>query len=74
MDKERYFMTNPNLNSIFLLIQPYRGYWKENFNKRRVTTSKKTHEINYFIPNLPKENQTHIILPPTTKITGTNNH
>ena len=27
--KQRYFITKPNLNNIFLLIQPYRGFNKE---------------------------------------------
>jgi hypothetical protein len=45
MKKPRYSMTKPNITSILLLIQPYRGYWKENSNTRRVTTPKKIQEI-----------------------------
>jgi hypothetical protein len=40
MEKPKYYMTKPNLNNIFLLIQPYRGYWKENSNTRRITQEK----------------------------------
>jgi hypothetical protein len=67
-------MTNPNLNSIFLLIQPYRGYWKEYSNPRRITTPRKTGEIKHFIRKPKEENHTHIIPPPTMEITGTNNY
>jgi hypothetical protein len=35
-------MTQSNLNNVFLIIQPYKGYWKENSNTRRVTTPNKT--------------------------------
>jgi hypothetical protein len=74
MEKPRYSMTKPNLNNIFLLIQPYRGYWKKISNTRRVTTPKKIQEIKHFTTNPKEENHTHIIPPPATKITGTNNH
>jgi hypothetical protein len=56
-EKTRYSMTKPNLNNIFLLIQPYIGYKKENSNKRRLTTSKKT-----YLTRKPKdENHIHMI-------------
>jgi hypothetical protein len=45
MEKPRYSMTKPNLKIIFLLIQPYKIYWKENSNTRRsVVTPKKAQE------------------------------
>ena len=69
MEKARYSMEKPNLNN----IQLYR-YWKENTNTNRVTTPKKTQEIKQLTTNLNEENHTHIIPPPATKITGTNNH
>ena len=74
MKKPRYSMTKPNITSILLLIQPYRGYQKENSNTRRVTTPKKTQEIKHFRINPKEENHIHIIPPPVTKITRTNNH
>ena len=47
MEKPRYSMAKPNLNSIFLLIQLYRGYWNKNSNTRRVTIPKKTQETKH---------------------------
>jgi hypothetical protein len=44
----------PNLTTIFLLSQPYRGYWNENSNIRKVTITKKTQEVKHLITN-PKE-------------------
>jgi hypothetical protein len=67
-------MTNPNLNKIFLLIQPYRGYWKEISKIRRVAKSKKTQEIEHYTTKTTEENHTHIIPPSTTKISEANNH
>jgi hypothetical protein len=66
-------MTKPNLNNTFLLIQPYRGYWKEISNSRRITAPKETKEIKYFTTT-QKKKIIHILPPPATKITGTNNH
>jgi hypothetical protein len=74
MEKPRYSMIKPNLNNIFLLTQPYRGYWNKTSNTRRITTTKKRQEIKHFTANPKEENRTHIIPPLTTKITGTNNH
>jgi hypothetical protein len=58
MKKLRYSMSKPNLNNIFLLMQPHRGHQNENSNTRRVTTPKKTQEINHLTAK-PKEH-THI--------------
>ena len=70
VEKPKYSM----LNNIVLLIQPERGYWNKISNTRRVTTPKKTQEIKHFRINPKEENHIHIIPPPATKITGTNNH
>jgi hypothetical protein len=46
MEKIRYFKKkNPISNNIYPQVQPYRKYWKENSNPRRITTSNKTQEI-----------------------------
>jgi hypothetical protein len=74
MKKLRYFMIKQNLNNIYLLIQPYKGYWKEIFNTRRVTTPKKTQEIKHFTTNPKEKNHTQIMPPPAIKITGTNKY
>jgi hypothetical protein len=50
-DKQTYSMTKPHLNINFLLIQPYRQYKKENLNTERVTTLKKSQEINHLTAN-----------------------
>jgi hypothetical protein len=71
MKKPRYSMTKPNSNNICLLIQPYRGYWNEIFNIRRISTLKKTRGTKQFMINPKGEIHTHIIRPPATKITGT---
>jgi len=73
VEKPRYPVTKQNLIDIFLLIQPCKGY-KDNSNTTKVTTPKKTQEINYLITNSKEESHIHIVPPPTTKITGTNNH
>lgn len=67
-------MTQPNFKNIYLLIQPYRGYQKQNPNTGRVTTAKKTQEINHLTTNHKEENHANIIPLLKTKITGTNNH
>ena len=67
-------MAKPNLNNKYLLIQPYRGFQKENSNTRRVSTPKKEQEVNHLTTNPKGEIHTHIIPCPTTYITGTNNH
>jgi hypothetical protein len=67
-------MTKPNLNNMFLLIKPYRGYWKKISNTTRVTTPKKTQEIKHFTTNTQKDNHIYLISPPVTKIAGTNNN
>ena len=38
----KYSRRKPNLNDIYLPIQPYREFWKENSNKRRIPTPKKS--------------------------------
>jgi hypothetical protein len=63
----RSSMMKLNLNNNFLLIQTYREYGNENFNTRRVTIPKKTQGIKHFTTS-PKENYTHRLLPPPTKI------
>jgi hypothetical protein len=55
-------MIKSNLNNTYLLVQPYRGCYKENCNTRRVTTYKKTQEINHLIAK-PKVRK-HIPPPP----------
>ena len=67
-------MTKSTLNNIFLLIQPYRRYWKEDSNTRRITIPEKTQEIDHLTTNPKEENHTHLTPTPATKITGTNNY
>jgi hypothetical protein len=59
MKKPRYSTTKLNLNTIFLLIQTYRGKEKKKSNTRRETTPKKTQEIKHLTTNLKEENHTH---------------
>ena len=67
MEKSRYSMTNPKLNNIFLLIQPYRGQQKQNTNRRRVTTPQQIQEIHHLTTNPKEENYTHIITTSNNK-------
>ena len=55
-----------NLNNIYPLIQPYRGYQKENFNIKRITTYPKIQEIIYLRAK-PKEGKHTHTNPPTSK-------
>jgi hypothetical protein len=70
MEKPRYSMTKPNLNNIFLLIQPYRGKLQ---HKKGNYTQENTR--NYASHNKHKRRESqHIIPPSATKITGIRNH
>jgi hypothetical protein len=42
MEKTRHSMIKPNLNNIYPQIEPYRQYYKENSNPKRLTTPKET--------------------------------
>ena len=64
MKPPTYSMTKPKLNNIFLLIQLYRGYKMENTNTRRITTPKKTQEINHLTEKPKEENHTQTHIPP----------
>ena len=59
MEKPRYSMVKLNLNSIILLISPYRRYKKLNPSMRRVITGQKTQEIDISTPEKPKQEITH---------------
>jgi len=41
MEKPKYSRSNPNSNSIYLPIKPYRGSGKENYNTRKIPVPKK---------------------------------
>jgi hypothetical protein len=71
MEKLRYSMTKPNLNNIFLLIEPYRRYEKESSNTRKVTTPKKTQEINY-LTGKTKRRESHAHSNTFNNINGLN--
>jgi hypothetical protein len=47
MEKPKYYRTKPNLNSIYLPTQPYRGPWKENTNTRKVPAPKIEQDIKH---------------------------
>jgi hypothetical protein len=49
-------MTKPNLNNIFLLIQPCRDYWNKISSSKRVATPKETQETKQFTKT--KQNKT----------------
>jgi hypothetical protein len=49
-------MTKPNLNNSCLTIKPYRGFYWETFNKRRVPTPKKRQETNHLKTKSKGEN------------------
>lgn len=60
---------------IYSQIQPYRRYWKENTNQRRLTTDIKTQAIKKSQTNKTQIRKTHTHthhLP--QKITGISNH
>jgi hypothetical protein len=74
MKEPNYSRTKPNLNNTYLLIQPYRGFWKKNSNTRRVPILKKKRAINNLTTKPKGENNINIISPTTTNITATNNN
>jgi hypothetical protein len=46
MEKSKYSRTKPNSNNVYLPIQPYRGFLKENSNTRKVPIPKNNQDIN----------------------------
>ena len=74
MERSKYPRTNPNLNSIYLPTQPYRGSWKENSNTRKITTTKKGQDIKHLTTKSKAENHKHIKPHPKSNKTGTNIH
>jgi hypothetical protein len=73
MKKQRDSMTKTNLNNIFLLIQPDIEYYKEISNKRMLTTTPNSQEINQLTAKQNKNRITHTNTS-NIKITGTNNY
>ena len=67
-------MTKPNTNSVYLPIQSYREFLKENSNTRKVPTPKERQDINHLTTKPKGKDQMHIMPPTKTNITGTNNH
>jgi hypothetical protein len=61
--KVKYSRTNPNLNSIYLPTQPYRGSWKENSNTRKIPTTKKGQDIKHLTTKSKAESHKHIKVP-----------
>jgi hypothetical protein len=61
MKKPKYSTTKPNLNNIYLLIKPYRGFYKENSNTKRVSTSKKKNKKLIISQQTQKERIIHTL-------------
>ena len=74
MVKVKYSRTNPNLNSIYLPTQPYRGSWKENSNTRKIRTPKKKENINHLTTKSKTESHKHIKPPTKMNISGAKSH
>lgn len=65
-------MTKSNLNKIYTKTQPYRRYWKENSNPRKlINYTRKTQAIDNFTPAKPKDR--HIATPTYTHTSTTTN-
>jgi hypothetical protein len=47
MDKTKYSRTKPYSNSIYLPIQSYKGFWKENSNTKKILAPKKGQDIKH---------------------------
>jgi hypothetical protein len=71
MEKSKYSRTKPNLNSIYLSTQPYRGSWKENSNKRNILAPRKGQDIKHLTSKSKAESHNHINTPTKTNISGT---
>ena len=81
MEKTKYSISKPNLNNIYLLIQPYRRFLKEKSNRKESISIKAGMcvcgggvgvEINYN-KSKRREKHTHNSIS-KKKITRTNNH
>jgi hypothetical protein len=59
--KLKYSRTKPNLSSIYLTTQPYKGSWKENSNTRKVPTPKKGQDNKHLTTNSKAESHKHIV-------------
>ena len=55
MEETRYSMTKPDLNNIYPQTQPYRKYWKESPNPRKLTSPTKTQATDNLTSAKPKE-------------------
>jgi hypothetical protein len=74
MEKVKYSRTKPNPNSIYLPSQPYRGYWKESSNTRKIPAPKKGQDIKQLTTKSKAESYKRIKPSTKTNISGTNNH
>jgi hypothetical protein len=74
MKKTKYSRTKPNSNIIYLLTQPWRRFWKENSNTRKVPAQKKGQGIKYLTTKSKAKSHKHIKQPTKTNISATNSY
>jgi hypothetical protein len=59
MKKTNYSRTKPNSNSMNLKINPYRGFWKENSNTKRVYLHQRKNKKSFMSQQNQKERITY---------------